>query len=99
MENLDPCWGHSTSSPSSQPSCSSTYSWLQTSWIARNSPSTLPRHTGSLPTRTLVTCPGFRSNTWATSCQSSLPTGLMVSAPKLPRDGLVEHVAHHLDPD
>src|SRR5438105_4061100 len=72
MENLDPCWGHSTSSPSSHPSCSSTYSWLQTSWMARNSPSTLPRHTGSSSTSTQVLWPGFRSPVPATRTQSPI---------------------------
>src|SRR5947208_1380972 len=101
MENFDPCWGHSTSSPSSQPSCSSTYSWLQMSSIARNSPSTFPRHTGSLPTTTLVTWPGLTSATEATRTQSSFaggPNGFMGPAPQLPRDGVVEHAANRLDP-
>src|SRR5437764_12180220 len=98
IENVDPCWGHSTSSPSSQPSCSSTYSWLQMSWIARNSPSTLPRHTGSLPTTTLVTWPGLTSVAEATRTQSSFAGGATRSAPQLPLDGVAEHVANRLDP-
>ena len=51
-ENAAPWRGHSMRSPSTQPPESDSSAWVQTSWTARTSPSTLTTQTGVSSTST-----------------------------------------------